>query len=271
MNRFVLFIVLISLLVGGCTMEKEHGQAFTSKEKAESALVEALEKEFEGRKFDIYAKDKDTYVFEKNDSNASLECYVKDQDGNVSNAGITAAGELWTDYMASYYISQLAKPIEEILNQFDFVENYAITLDDWDESDTFNTLNWSVGDFFEHTRRVYQIKVFLPDKENKETYINQAYNVYDKIFENISEAFDIEFYIEDKYVFREAGTSGIEHLFSNRIHQSIHNHVGDLKKDPKTYFEQDLNPEHAEDDFYSNVFENYGIVWKYLPQKNSGI
>lgn len=76
----------------------------------------------------------------------------------------------------------------------------------------------------------------------------------------------MEFYIEGNYVFNGTGASGIDRMSSNRIHDSIHNHVGDFGKDPKSYFEEDLKPEHANDSFYSGgVFEDYGIVWKYIP------
>ncbi|MBL1227494.1 hypothetical protein [Enterococcus sp. BWR-S5] len=245
----------------------EHTDEFTSQEKAEAFLIDTMEEEFKGRTFTIYSRDKNTYTLNGEKYGSSLYSYIIDQDGNIANAGITADGKLWTDYLPSYYMKKLAQPIENLLNQFDFIENYAITLDDWDESDSFNDLDWTVDEFFEHTRRVYQIKLFLPQEQDKETYVNQAYEVYEHVYKGITESFDMEFYIEGSYYVREAGNSGIEKIFSNRIHQSIHNHVGDFGKDPKSYFEDDLKPNHAEDDFYSNLFEDYGVVWKHLPEK----
>ncbi|MDR1568705.1 MAG: hypothetical protein LBS33_08525, partial [Streptococcaceae bacterium] len=119
-------------------MNKEKNKdEFSTSERADQYLISVMEKEFKGRKFEVASHDDSRYILNGEDQGTSLYALVKDQDGNVAYAGVTPEGQssLWTDYMASYYAPKVAKPIEKILGKFDFVENYAITLDDWDEND----------------------------------------------------------------------------------------------------------------------------------------
>ncbi|WP_321384687.1 hypothetical protein [uncultured Enterococcus sp.] len=247
----------------------EHTDEFSSQEKAEAFLIDTLEKEFEGRTFTIYSRDKNTYTLNGENYGTSLYSYITDQDGNVANSGITADGKLWTDYLPSFYMEKLAEPIEALLNQFDFVENYAITLDDWDESDSFNNLDWTVDEFFEHTRRRYQISVVLSSGKDAETYIAEITKIYNSIFDLQEQTFDLEFILSNHLYYGISNHLGgnTEYYYGFYISHQINNHTSNFGKDSEEMIKKDLKPLDQEDTYNVSGFNDYGVVWKHLPEK----
>ncbi|MDR1018938.1 MAG: hypothetical protein LBM02_09585 [Lachnospiraceae bacterium] len=244
---------------------------FTTSEKANKYLENALEKKFVGKKFQVISDP--NYSYQKEDNYYSVETLVKDQNGIVANAGITARGQssLWTDYMSSYYTLIVAKPIEKILNQFDFVENYNIALDQWDEHDDWNNLNWTAKEFFDNTGREYRLGVILKPDKSKTEYLNEIVSIYNALYDQQVNAFDVNYYVSDniyygisKYQYNDADEN---YYYGYYISTSIHNHVGDFGKDSKEMIEEDLKSSKYKESDNEEGFDIYGSVWKYLPKK----
>jgi hypothetical protein len=165
----------------------------------------------------------------------------------------------------------VAKPIEKILGKFDFVENYAITLDDWDENDKYNDLNWSVKEFFEKTRREYRISVMLSSTLSKEQYEIQIKQVYDALLNDQKEIFDVNFY-QSKNIFYgkpEGSTNKNDFFYGYYLFQSIHNNISDIKPDTSKVISEDMASISEIDTFNLRRWENYGVVWGHIPEKKT--
>ncbi|GAB2023930.1 hypothetical protein RyT2_30140 [Pseudolactococcus yaeyamensis] len=158
---------------------------------------------------------------------------------------------------------------EEILGKFDFVENYAIALDDWDENDRYNDLNWSTKEFFEQTRREYRISIILSSILSKEQYELQIKQVYDALIDEQKEVFDINFY-QSKNIFYgkpEGSTNNNNFYYGYYLFQSIHNNISGVKRDNSETISSDMASITEPDTFNLRRWENYGVLWKQLPEK----
>ncbi|GAB2022635.1 hypothetical protein RyT2_17090 [Pseudolactococcus yaeyamensis] len=157
---------------------------------ADKSLIIQLEKKFPGKKFKIISHDKKFYIYKP--KSKILDTMVSDQDGVTAWAGGTDDDYLHTDYLASYYMPKVAKPIEAILNQFDFIENYAINLYTWNNNHNYIGFELSNSDFFEKTDRHYRITIFFKDGLSEEEYLKQFYQVYNAVFDQQDISFGLE-------------------------------------------------------------------------------
>jgi hypothetical protein len=268
----IIITAMAILTLGGCGImnEEKNKDEFSTSEKADKYLISALEKKFKGRKFKVVSHDEPKYILNGKDQGTSLYALVKDQDGNVADAGITPKGQssLQTDYMASYYISKVSKPIEKILSEFDFVENYVIKLDDWDEHDKYTDLNWTTKEFFENTGRRYQISVFLPSNQDKQTYLEEIFQVYNAIYDKQDVTFDLEFIPIDQLFHGIPEDYKTATYYGYYISHQINNHTSNFGKDTREMIEGDIKLG-SQDVYNITSWSDYGIVWGHIPEKKT--
>ncbi|MDR1018937.1 MAG: hypothetical protein LBM02_09580 [Lachnospiraceae bacterium] len=239
--------------------------------KAKVYLIQAMEEKFNGKKFKIYFKDDSWISYKNTEDDVSIEAWVEDQDGIVSDAGVDARGKssLWTDYMSSYYTPIVAKPIEKILNQFDYVENYYIGQDDWDENDNLNNLNWNLKEYFENTGRRYRLGIFLKPNADKETYINEVTKIYDALYDEQKECFDVDFVVSNKLFYEKynGDDNYSKYLYGYYIYSSYNNLFEEMNKDSAEDIKEDFVPLDQMDSYNTVYFDDYGAVWKNKPQE----
>ncbi|MDR1018940.1 MAG: hypothetical protein LBM02_09595 [Lachnospiraceae bacterium] len=276
-KRLITIVVVLSvvLIIGGCNMnlsnnEEKYKDEFTSTDKADKFLVKALEKRFVGRKFQVI-HDKDNYILNGKDQGTSLYALVKDQDGNIAQAGVRPRGldSLWTDYLASYYIPKVAEPIEKILDKYDCVDNYNIDLDDWDENDVWNNLNWNTKEFFNNTHRHYRLGIFLQNGKSEQEYVDEVTQIYNTLYDKQDEGFDVFFFISNSLYYGKSKTleDKQDHYCGYYVYESWQNHFEGFSKDSNVTIKEDFLPLNQKNTYNIDGFTTYGTVWKKLPKK----
>ncbi|GAB2022634.1 hypothetical protein RyT2_17080 [Pseudolactococcus yaeyamensis] len=238
---------------------------------ADKSLIIQLEEQFPGKKFKIISHDKKFYDFRA--VAKILDTMVSDQDGIIakvsgSDENYLNKGYVHTDYLASYYMPKVAKPIEAILNQFDFIENYSVSLFAWNNNHNYIGFELSNPEFFEKTDRHYRIIIFLKDGLSEEEYGKQIHQVYDVLCEQQEISFGLAAtrLVDLKY---EASQDrlGKAAFLANKL-------LTDVGAEPKNpnyrkysleMMTSDLIVENSTD---FDRLDSYGVVWKHTPSKD---
>ncbi|MDR1018319.1 MAG: DUF443 family protein [Lachnospiraceae bacterium] len=267
----VLFSVLVKISRHGDKMQRKKESYkfqdnFRTASLAEGYLISVLNQQFPGETFEIVRDFYYEYVNDKKDT--YIRTKIRDYNGVVAKALITSFGptSLVTDYKSCANISTYALPVEELLNQFDFIENYSIKQVDLDVDDEQYKHNDYINVFPEGN---LQISIFLNGDEKAETIRERAMEVYNIIKRNIQYNFELFFILSNDLYYGISRFSKVSKVEGYYGYYAIKLRSNDFKDEihitKKIRYDQPLRDREKCQGLIT--FKDCGVIWKTIPEK----
>ena len=197
----ILFLGLISIMLGGCGMFKNSKtDDLSTKEKVQKALLVKLKDKY-GKTFKIQGKEK----YKTQGSIIYYSCEIKDDNANNFEAYINSVGKFSDNYFAVPYRSEASHYISSTLSNDSHVNNVIVELDTPTSSKKI-LKGLPLSEFISQTNSVYNLVVDIDKQDTDKSYATIILNILSLLYEKQIAGFTIRVTSGDVILFEDTYT-----------------------------------------------------------------